>query len=770
MGKRAPLFSSLLQGGYGRNRYSRDGGIPLIAGMAAGPGIRKSPQQIGDSMKSKCITILLGCMIACLLITGLAAAASEGADVSWEEAKDIVLSKVLMGNTEGIWLYAAEGPVAAGSTIETWYGTIALPEKAGWLFFIDDVPMGNWAHRCRYVHVDMAGTVTVLDAYGPPYDLDSWDLIAGSVPETTVPDVQKSSMTPVMEISLSNALPPCTNSDHCYAVLISGGGNRNNNWPRYYTDIQFMYNTLEDVYGYQDDHIYVIMSDGTDPAEDIHTYVGDPDDPDDDLYESSNPDLDGDGDDDVGYAATRANITAVFDELEPILGSGDHLFIFTTDHGGPEDDPQVGTNVVLSLWGQSIRDDQFAAEVEKISSDVPIMITMEQCFSGGFLDDIIPTVPLASGQQRVLATAANATEYSWGDAFSKLWISAVAGHDIDGNPVDADGNDDGVVSMQEAFDYALANDPKDEHPQYGETPAGIGSSLALCSCHAPTLPIANAGPDQYVEQVDLAGTTVTLAGSGSDPCGEEIASYTWTWSGGSATGMSPAVTFPLGETMVTLTVTATDGRTSEPDTVAITIVDTTPPVVTVPADVTVEQASRDGTVVPLTATATDICDADVTITDDAPVIFPLGTTVVTFTATDDSGNSATGTTNVTVVDTTPPEISVTVSPNMLWPPNHKMVNIVASVPVYDICDADPVVVLESITSDEPENDIGIGDGFTTGDIDILADIGSGDFLFKLRAERAGGLDGRVYTITYRATDDSGNSASATAFVIVPLEM
>jgi hypothetical protein len=206
--------------------------------------------------------------------------------------------------------------------------------------------------------------------------------------------------------------------------------------------------------------------------------------------------------------------------------------------------------------------------------------------------------------------------------------------------------------------------------------------------------------------------------------------------------------------------------------------DTTPPVITCPADVTVEQETRDGTVVPLTATAIDDCDPDPTITSDALAIYPLGTTTVTFTATDASGNSASCTTTVTVIDTTPPEISVTVSPDTLWPPDHKMVDIVATVTVSDICDAAPSVVLTSVTSSEPDNAQGkpwdsqdntSGDGNTVGDIQG-AGIGFEDYEFQLRAERAAKGDGRVYTITYTTTDASGNSASASATVVVPHDM
>ena len=281
-------------------------------------------------------------------------------------------------------------------------------------------------------------------------------------------------------------------------------------------------------------------------------------------------------------------------------------------------------------------------------------------------------------------------------------------------------------------------------------------------------PVADAGRDRIVEQTYYQGALVPLDGSGSTDDGYLWPlTYTWTWLGGSATGMNPTVSLPLGTTTITLVVN--DGIVnSVPDTVVVTVQDTTPPVITCPTDVTVEQENAAGTVVPLTATATDICDANPTITSDELAIYPLGTTTVTFTATDDSGNSASCTTTVTVIDTTAPDISVTVSPDMLWPPNHKMVDVTATVTVSDICDAGPTVVLTSVTSNEPDNAKGNGDGNTVND--IQADIGDEDYEFQLRAERAGKGDGRIYTITYTVTDASGNSASASATVVVPHDM
>ncbi|HUK34972.1 MAG TPA: hypothetical protein VLV86_13705 [Vicinamibacterales bacterium] len=109
-------------------------------------------------------------------------------------------------------------------------------------------------------------------------------------------------------------------------------------------------------------------------------------------------------------------------------------------------------------------------------------------------------------------------------------------------------------------------------------------------------------------------------------------------------------------------------------------------------------------------------------------------------------------------DTTPPALQVTVDPSVLWPPNHKMVSVTANVTATDDFDAHPVVKLVSITSNE-----------TLQDDDVAgAAYGTDDRQFTLRASRSGAQkEGRVYTVTYSATDANGNTATATATVTVP---
>jgi endo-1,4-beta-xylanase len=122
-------------------------------------------------------------------------------------------------------------------------------------------------------------------------------------------------------------------------------------------------------------------------------------------------------------------------------------------------------------------------------------------------------------------------------------------------------------------------------------------------------------------------------------------------------------------------------------------------------------------------------------------------------------------TRVKVVDTTPPQLSVTVSPSVLWSPNHKLVKIKATIVATDTCDANPAIRLVSISSNEPDN--GLGDGDQPRDIQG-AQFGTDDRQFELRNERSGKGTGRIYTITYAATDASGNKTVRQATVTVPL--
>lgn len=87
--------------------------------------------------------------------------------------------------------------------------------------------------------------------------------------------------------------------------------------------------------------------------------------------------------------------------------------------------------------------------------------------------------------------------------------------------------------------------------------------------------------------------------------------------------------------------------------------DTTPPVVTVPADFTEEATSADGAEVTFSASAEDDVDGTVAVscTPESGEIFPLGDTEVECTAEDAAENEGSASFTVTVVDTTDPVVT-----------------------------------------------------------------------------------------------------------------
>jgi sugar lactone lactonase YvrE len=120
------------------------------------------------------------------------------------------------------------------------------------------------------------------------------------------------------------------------------------------------------------------------------------------------------------------------------------------------------------------------------------------------------------------------------------------------------------------------------------------------------------------------------------------------------TSNAPA-SFQVGTTAVTWTARDGSGNVSQANQF-VTVVDTTPPVLAGLVNRTAEATSAQGATVGFTVTAADLVDASpvVACSPASGSIFPVGTTLVTCTASDVRSNRATGSFTVTVSDTTPP--------------------------------------------------------------------------------------------------------------------
>jgi hypothetical protein len=279
----------------------------------------------------------------------------------------------------------------------------------------------------------------------------------------------------------------------------------------------------------------------------------------------------------------------------------------------------------------------------------------------------------------------------------------------------------------------------------------IGSNDFHITVRPVPPPTLNLPPNITAEATGASGAVVT---------------YTVTATGGATPVCSPASgsTFALGTATVQCSATNISGTAT--GSFGVTVVDTKPPVLTLPAAITAEATAASGASVSFSATAVDIVDGPVAVlcTPATGSIFHLGLTTVSCSAKDAHNNTATGAFTVTVRDTRPPTIvKITASPNNLWPPNHKLVPVTIDVIAIDLVDPAPVSRIVSVSSNQPENG---KDDDDSSEEDTSQDwVITGPLKLQLRAERDGDSN-RVYTITIETRDASGNAARGTVQVTV----
>ncbi len=219
--------------------------------------------------------------------------------------------------------------------------------------------------------------------------------------------------------------------------------------------------------------------------------------------------------------------------------------------------------------------------------------------------------------------------------------------------------------------------------------------------------------------------------------------------------------YVVGTNTIVWTVTDAGGNTAMA-TQKVVVVDNQKPVITCPANLTVSCASDVPAININSVLATDNCSALVEHVSDVisnRTCSNRFTLTRTYKATDPSGNFATCSQVITVYDNVPPQITgVSVSQQALWPPNHTMQDVTLNYAVNDNCVQSPVTTV-SISSNEPVN--GTGDGDTAPDWEVVD-----AHHIRLRAERAGKGNGRIYTITVTANDGCNPVVTAATTVSV----
>lgn len=352
------------------------------------------------------------------------------------------------------------------------------------------------------------------------------------------------------------------------------------------------------------------------------------------------------------------------------------------------------------------------------------------------------------------------------DAIGDVYITGFSGSVSSSNPlanyVTIKYNTNGVQQWLKAYDGTAggADTPEDILVDLNKNVYVSGSSPGASTLY-------DIATIKYSQCEIVCPSNITVnndAGKCSAVVNFNPATYTGDCGSSFTYSHNSGIEFPVGVT----TVTVTSDETGASCSFTITVVDNEKPVITnCPSSKSVNTGTgvcyaTAASVNAGTATATDNCSVTVAgIRSDGLSLtanYSVGVTTINWTATDASGNTATCSQMITVVDNIPPTITgESASTYVLSPPNHSMRDVVINYTATDNCAVTSVI---TVTSNEPIN--GVGDGDTDPDW-IVVDIHN----VKLRAERSAAGSGRIYTVTITATDPSGNTAVKTIEVRVP---
>lgn len=298
------------------------------------------------------------------------------------------------------------------------------------------------------------------------------------------------------------AIDPSVIKSDRYAILFSGGIKPASNHNRYWNDLKFMYSTLVNEHGFDKNNFAILYADGK-------------------QKDKKMP---------VHYKGTKNDLETAFKLLRQVSDENDLVFFFMTNHGGgfkaadkstkgcywdtsgkewkgcphywggaldtdgdegseqlSEKDykidfngdgdktDQVSWDETLYGWlGDDILDDEFGMLFDGLKYK-HLIVVMEQCFSGG----LIPDTTQATSNRLVMA-AASQYEPSWAmpptydyNEFSYFFTAALNGAFPGGSKADADSDNDGKISIMEAFNFAQKEDSRPETPHYEDNGDGI---------------------------------------------------------------------------------------------------------------------------------------------------------------------------------------------------------------------------------------------------------------------------------------------------------
>lgn len=357
--------------------------------------------------------------------------------------------------------------------------------KTYWTVFVDAHPNQLWEHECFTYKV--LRSASSLSSVSPMEETLLYMPPSCELKPVSVTHRKKSSHKTPTAFSYNPKKANNKFSEKIHALIISGGGGKvgRGNEEAFWNDCSFIYKTLTRTYGVPKSNITPLMADGNDPKPDIV-----------DFYpyseKTQNLDLDEDGIDEIKLSATKSNIISAFDSLYRTIPQNHHLLVFIMAHGSKFRVPHHSSffpwcsNQEDSIRNRRLYDYELADYIRPLTNKgVIVNVAIGSCYSGGFVNALCMDNCIVASASKVDEAARYHDSYEYSE-FLLNWTSALNGSSPFIGTVNSDLNNDGIITMEEAFEYAKTNDSfinlKEglcETPQYASYPQGLGGSLSF---------------------------------------------------------------------------------------------------------------------------------------------------------------------------------------------------------------------------------------------------------------------------------------------------
>lgn len=382
------------------------------------------------------------------------------------------------GNVDFL-LYMDQRVMEKGDSLDIVTDKIEFREPT-YVIFVDDEPGKNFGHRCHYLLYQVKDGKFIRKVYAKfPYFMQS-------TPDTlklfrTCKVVEgfkrKKKMRIPFELDKLSAyskLAPFPLKfmvrGRRYAILYSGGSNG-----RHVNDLEFLYRTLVDVYGYNTNDIYVLNYDGTVNYNKMswETPPSAGFAPDGSAWRMV-----------VNGPGSRVGFQDVINTLKGRIRPWDCMLIHTNNHGWYD-----SSGGFLSAYGPgNYYATDFAADLAMLPTFKNLLVVMEQCASGSFATPIMNSSPASNTVFQAAVPGDESSAGGWPfDPWAEMWISAMAGVRGDGTALAVSPDDDlnSMISAWEAYDYSLSIDS----PVISESSVGQADNLYLSRCQTTLKPV-----------------------------------------------------------------------------------------------------------------------------------------------------------------------------------------------------------------------------------------------------------------------------------------